>query len=252
MNKYFRPVFSGFTLKLISTFLFVGGRILIELGFAGTGQETDRGSRLFYMLGNGFLYISLPILCFLAIEGYKHTREIRKYILKLLLVGVITEFIIDYALFGNNFSRYLIGNNLNIFLTLTWGVVMVYLLELVRHYFKDSPVGRNLLTIFLIIVFAGIAIIIGLEYGGGVILTIAAMYLFYGNPFVILLALAAIQIVVLGSAAWMVMYAPIVGGVCTWFYNGERGYKSIASQGFFYSVYPISYVILTLIIKAGA
>lgn len=241
MNKYFPPIFSGFTLKLISFLLFVVGRVLLELDFDQAGTM--------YKVGNGMIYVSLPILCFLAIEGYRHTGSVRKYAIRLGAVGVASELIIDLSLFNMDFNRYLTGNNLNICISLLLGVLMIWALEKGRHFLKGSLVLRNLFTIMVIIVFVILGILVGAEFCGGILFTMAAMYLFYGNPFAILIAVAAIQVVVLGTAAWMVMYAPVIGVICTWFYNGKRGYKSIASVAFFYSIYPITYSIVAMLIK---
>ncbi len=246
MKQYsFKKTFySGFVLKIISTILFVAGRVLLELDFAKAGIR--------YIAGNIMTYMSLPVIAFLAVEGYRYTKSSRKYLLRILLVGLITELVVDYALFGNNIKRYMNGNNLNIFLTLAFGIGMIMWLDLVRGYYKQKPVPRNLLTILLIIFFTGLATVAGAEQAGGIIFTMAAMYLFYGNPFLILIAVAAIQIIILGSVSnTFLLYAPVLGVIITWFYNGKRGYQSIASRGFFYVVYPITYFIITMIIKSG-
>ncbi len=243
-KKYFnKTFFSGFVLKLISTILFVAGRVLLELDFVNAGAM--------YIAGNIMTYTALPIICFLAVEGYRFTHNSVHYLVRLATVGIVTELIIDYALFGKAFSKYLSGNNLNLFLTLTIGVGMIALLDLIRSVYHNNPVWRNMFTIILIMIFAVAATVVGAEQGGGVIFTMAAMYLFYGNPFLILIAEAVIQIAILGSVKMIfLLYAPILGVIITWFYNGKRGYRSLASRGLFYAVYPITYVIITMVIKA--
>ena len=53
-----------------------------------------------YNVMRGIGRISFPIFCFCIVEGFIHTRNIKKYLIRLFIFAVITEPIYDLAFFG--------------------------------------------------------------------------------------------------------------------------------------------------------
>ena len=79
------------------------------------------GELIFRYIGR----ISFPIFCFLLIEGFSHTRDIRKYMILLAIFALISEIPYDLAFRHTWFDI----ERQNVFFTLLIGIVMMYALE---------------------------------------------------------------------------------------------------------------------------
>ena len=91
-----------------------------------TGAVLFPGDLIFRYIGR----ISFPIFCFLLVEGFSHTRDVRKYMFRLGLFALISEIPYDLA-FRNTVFEY---EHQNVFFTLFLGVVMMYALEKSREW----------------------------------------------------------------------------------------------------------------------
>lgn len=104
-----RPGISGFTLKCIAMLLMIIDHAAL-IFFAGT---------IWYLPGRILGRISFPIFCFLIVEGYCHTRSVRRYAGRLFLFALISEIPFDYAFFG----RIVFMGYQNVFFTLFLGLL---------------------------------------------------------------------------------------------------------------------------------
>lgn len=167
--------------------------------------------------------IAFPIFCFLLVEGYYHTRNIEKYILRLGVFACVSEVPYDLAFRGNILDI----EYQNVFFTLLLGVGMMYCLE------KYRGIGMKFVCVLLTI---WLADTMSVDYGYKGILLIAIYCFLRGQR---------TEKMVLG-ACWNLLWGKIqsFGVLASLFllnYNGEKG-RSM--KYFFYAFYPIHLLIL--------
>lgn len=221
------------------------GATVIEQGFLHIGNEeqmrqiisTGAGMKLylFDLLLRGIGRIAFPIFCFLLVEGFCHTKDVRKYLGNLFLFALISEIPFDLAF--NNQIIYM--GYQNIFFTLAIG--MLTIIGVKRYSYSKA------MQLFLTLAGCAAAQFLRMDYGAVGILIIVCFYVFrnnkkYKNIFVGILAVLE-SIFMLGLAVLSLI--PINS------YNGERG--KIWNKYAFYFFYPAHiiffYIICRFIIK---
>ncbi len=184
-----------------------------------TGAVLFPGDLIFRYIGR----ISFPIFCFLLVEGFSHTRDVRKYMFRLGLFALISEIPYDLA-FRNTVFEY---EHQNVFFTLFLGVVMMYTLEKSREW----PVKA--VEVLLAMWFANL---LGTDYRfKGIILI--AIYYFLRNFKWRKLAAGTVWNLLWGRIQ---MYGTMATAFLL-FYNGKKG---PSMKYFFYLFYPLHLLIL--------
>lgn len=173
--------------------------------------------------------IAFPIFCFLLVEGFCYTRNIRKYAGMLLLFAFISEIPFNLAVSRQMFD---IGYQ-NVFFTLFLGTAMMFCLK----RWADTLVKQA----GIVILFCGLAILIRCDYDYIGMLLIAAFYLFRERKrerTIITGVLAFLE-------SWVCLGSAVLALIPIHFYNGERG--KIRHKYWFYWFYPVHLLLLYLI-----
>lgn len=98
-----------------------------------------------YFLGRGIGRISFPIFAYLIAQGFYKTKNRKKYLFRLFLVGFISEVPFDLLVFNNFFD---LSYN-NVFWTLSLGLFSLMSYDWVLSYFSDKDIFLRKLLSFI-------------------------------------------------------------------------------------------------------
>ena len=229
-----KPALSGSTLKMIALVTMLidhfGAVVVVRL-MREPGFNHDFWSSLYWPI-RGIGRIAFPIFCFLLVEGFVHTSDVKKYLGRMLVFALISEIPFDLGLTG----KWMDFRYQNIFWELAVGILAMIFLEHIEKI-KTKYFLQVVLRFTTIAVFAFVAEVLHLDYGMNGIISVVALYVFRQKKMIQLL-IGAI------SFCWEMVapfaFLPIA------FYNGKRG-RSI--KYFFYAFYPAHLLILYLIVR---
>lgn len=168
--------------------------------------------------------IAFPIFCFLIVEGFFHTHDVRRYMGRLGVFALISEIPYDLAFRGVPLEY----AHQNVFFTLLIGIGMVVLLERNREW----PVKAVILLLAM-----WLAVLIRSDYNFRGVLLIFVFYIFHESRW----------LAVTAGGLWNFLYQGVIQkyGVLSVLplalYNGERGRKM---KYFFYIFYPAHLLLL--------
>ncbi len=248
---------STFTLKIIACITMLIDHITVLFVPEDYGYlfHLDIGSYerdiTLYVIGRVIGRIAFPLFAFLIVQGFFHTRNVKKYMLRLAIFALISEIPYDFAMWGFPDPKFIFFRQ-NIFFTLLLGLIAITCLDWIQKNYKNKIQGgmnsqnarffTNLYSSIVIIAASVSLILINgsyLEYGYGV-LVIIGFYFGYRSKWVTLI----IFILLTGFLCGDIQFMAILAAPFIHLYNGEKGpsYKYA-----FYLFYPIHLVVLKLI-----
>ena len=191
------------------------------------------GNQIFNIIGR----IAFPIFAFSLNEGYFHTSNLKKYLIRLFTFAVIIQ--IPAILFKLNYP-------VNIFFTLFFGLLAIYILNLKN---KKMPLYIFVFfKIFLIFLIFYISKKFKFDYEIYGILLIIIFNIFRNKKIFLFLAffLLNLAVVVFPNifGLFKIQFFSMFSLVFIFSYNGKKG-KSL--KYFFYLFYPIHFLILETI-----
>ena len=206
-------------------------------------------SSIFNLIGR----IAFPIFAFQISEGYIHTKNIRKYIIRLLVFAIISQ--IPFHLFLQRFLPNSVGT-LNIFFTLLLGLLCMiiynYISNIKRTYLQHKIFGISLGTligIIFVLIISYIGQLLKVDYGAWGILVIFAFYLFKNNKLAMIISYICLCIIRYGYLIihygfyWQYIHfaiATIFPIIFLLIYNGKQGYKIKYLLYLFYPLHLLS------------
>lgn len=235
---------NGNQLKLIAVismlvdhigFLLVGDGVVLPRMEAGTPLG---GWWTLYCVLRMIGRMAFPIFCFLLLEGFLHTRDWKRYALRLGVFALASE--IPFDLMGAHMPVSWDGQN--VFFTLFLGLLMMKALD-VAGASRLQLTWKMFLQMAVIILFCGAAWLLRTDYDYIGIMLIALFYWFRWDR---------TRMCILGFA-WMVVTMQmlyIIPGLALGFfliylYNGQRG--GWRGKYLFYLFYPAHMLVLSWI-----
>ncbi|MBQ8814723.1 MAG: hypothetical protein IJZ85_09535 [Lachnospiraceae bacterium] len=185
-----------------------------------------------YLILRGIGRLAFPLYCFLLVEGFLHTKNYNRYVLRMALFALIAEIPFDLALYG---------------VPIYWGyqsVMLTLLIGLIGLGAYRWCVNRQLPIYGILVAVA--AILAGwltrCDYGAEGVLLIFIFYLFSYSP-----TRRAV-----GLGVWAVMFGGLeVWGACAVLpialYSGARGKGGRWFKWFGYAFYPLHLFLLWLV-----
>ena len=163
--------------------------------------------------------LSFPIFAFMIVEGYFHSKDIKKYFIRLGLFAIVPQ--IPYTIaFG--------PGTLNIFFTLFIGLLAIFLEEKIANRFLKY------LAVILLVIFAQV---IEVDYGFYGVLLIYIFKIFRNNFKALFFSFLILNLSVFNLYSFQ--YYSIFSLIFIRLYNGQLGLRNLWVKYGFYIFYPL-------------
>ncbi len=166
---------------------------------------------------------AFPIFCFLLVEGFTHTHNVKKYAVRLGIFALISEVPFDLALAISPVSF----DHQNVFFTLLIGLLAIWFMQSRRNALWAKAAG--------LAAGAVLAEVLHTDYGAFGVALIVLLYLLH-NKRTMQCILGAV------CCSWE-LTAPLAFPLI-WLYNGKRGRQP---RWFFYWFYPVHLLLYVVI-----
>ena len=198
--------------------------------------------------------MAFPIFAFLIVEGFFHTSDLKKYMKRLFIFGLISEIPFNLIYTGSIIFPF----HQNVMFTLLLGLLIINEIDKIKN---NKEIKKKIIPILKIFLFLLISIIGFVDYGVTGVLTIVVFYLFRGFKLAWigqLISLILLYIVFFEGQSVIFnifnyeYFLPlqsigVLSLIFIWLYNGEKGKNNKLIKYLFYSFYPVHMLVIYLI-----
>lgn len=198
--------------------------------------------------------MAFPIFAFLIVEGFFHTSDLKKYMKRLFIFGLISEIPFNLIYTGSIIFPF----HQNVMFTLLLGLLIINEIDKLKN---TKEIKKKIIPILKIFLFLLISIIGFVDYGVTGVLTIVVFYLFRGFKLAWigqLISLILLYIVFFEGQSVILnifnyeYFLPlqsigVLSLIFIWLYNGEKGKNNKLIKYLFYSFYPVHMLVIYLI-----
>lgn len=223
-------------------FMIIGNGILYgyKAEVYNAALQTELGQKwyIIYLILRSVGRIAFPMFCFLLVEGFVHTKNLFKYLVRLFMLAIISE--IPFDLMCGNCLIYL--DKQNVIFTFILALLMLFLIKKIANLYY---IYRAILTLIIVGLSCVIAHLCKLDHDYPAIILIFLMYNFYTDK--------NMKILFTGIMSFFMSFVETgsfryygVGALCVlplYIYNGKIGSLS-KHKTFYYLFYPLHMIIL--------
>ena len=193
-------------------------------------------SDVFDILGR----VAFPIFMFFLVEGFFKTGNRFKYLLNLIIFGIISE--IPFDLFQS--AVFFQPNSNNVMFTLALALAMIWVIDELKvpKSYIIPPVLWFPVSVIIVITVCLLSMIWGLDYEYHGILIAYFFYIFHNNPILSIIG----GYLSIFKTPWA-----LLGFGLTLTYNGKRGKQNKILNYLFYPVHLLILGLLRLCFKIG-
>ena len=197
--------------------------------------------------------LAFPIFAFMIVEGYFHTKNLKKYILRLLIGAIISEIPFNLALGSNWFYPI----HQNVLWTFLIAILLIHRNEKAR---ASGKMWRRLLTAAATVALGTVlGLLTFVDYHHAGVLTVLVFYFCRGRKWqhflAQLLCLWYINVEILSGIGYELEIfghtfflarqgLALLALIPIWLYRGRQGHHSKAFQYFCYGFYPAHLLLL--------
>lgn len=168
--------------------------------------------------------ISFPIFAFGIVEGFVHTSNIKRYLIRLLAFALVSEIPFDLALRGT-------------LIDFTYqNVIWTFLIGILALYFGEKS-NNKILTFLFVLIGMFLGDFLNTDYGAYGVLLMFSFYYLKDLP---------IKYFIWGIILYYSTPYALMSLVPLFLYNGKKGMKS---GRWLYGFYPIHFLILYIIVE---
>ena len=205
--------------------------------------------------------LAFPIFAFQISEGYMHTRNIKKYFLRLSVFALISQ--IPFSLFSYKFLHSSVLS-LNVFFTLLLGLLAIYLFDFIVKTFKEKSnnlkfaqkysQAYSFINVFLgfiiVIILAYVAELINADYGFWGVIVVFMFYILKNKKLITTITFFVLCVIkylaslmqsnfhILYILIILFTFLPII------FINSYTGKQGIKLKYLLYIFYPVHLLLL--------
>lgn len=199
--------------------------------------------------------LTFPIYAFMIVEGYFHTKNLKKYVGRLLIFAILSEIPFNLAM-G---SRFFYPIHQNVLWTFLISIGLIHWNEKT----KEKKLWKRILVGFASILIGSIVgIITFVDYYHAGILMVLVFYFFrhkkwwcYLGQFICMwyincdmLGGLQYEMNILGQTYFISRQGfALLALIPIWLYNGKQGYHSKTLQFIYYAFYPVHLLILGIL-----
>ncbi len=196
-------------------------------------ETLSPGGQLVHGIGR----LTAPLMCLFVVEGYIHTKDVGRYLKRMLLFAAVSHFPYVWY-FGYPWYKYT-----SVIFTLFVGLLLLYMNGRVLHnvYAKTAFALLCLLLVY------------NADWSYIAVLWIFALYLLRDRPWLRAGAFAAIGLLLYALPRFIdsdykafYVFGFLIALVPMALYNGERGIKNWFTKWSFYVFYPLHLLILAV------